>query len=95
MRANRLWLISYDIADDDLRLAVEKALIALGDKVQFSVFECWLHADAVSTLLQRFQPDLDPDTDSIRAYPLCQWCEQKVDWQGQGQKPADPAFWII
>ena len=95
MRAARLWLISYDIADDALRLDIEKALYALGDKVQFSVFECWLQPEEASKLLHVFAPLLDDDTDSIRAYPLCRWCEQKVAWDGRGKRPNDPAFWIL
>jgi CRISPR-associated protein Cas2 len=95
MRADRLWLISYDIADDRLRLQLEKALLGLGDRVQFSVFECWLDNENAARLLAEFALLLDADTDSVRAYPLCTWCRDRVAWQGRGQRPDDPAFWII
>lgn len=37
------YLFSYDIADDKRRAKVFKALVGLGDHVQFSVFICELN----------------------------------------------------
>jgi CRISPR-associated protein Cas2 len=38
----RLYVISYDIADDARRLDVADALLSYGRRVQYSVFECAL-----------------------------------------------------
>ncbi len=95
MRANRLWLISYDIADDRLRLQIEQVLLTVGDRVQYSVFECWLSHDSAQRLLAEWAPRLDAETDSLRAYPLCVWCRDRVSWHGRGKRPEDPAYWII
>ena len=38
----RLYVISYDIADDDRRTDVSDALLSYGRRIQYSVFECVL-----------------------------------------------------
>ncbi len=38
----RLYVVSYDIADDDRRSDVAEALLGYGRRLQYSVFECAL-----------------------------------------------------
>lgn len=38
----RLYVIAYDIADDDRRTDVSDALLSYGRRIQYSVFECVL-----------------------------------------------------
>lgn len=91
----RLWIISYDISDDKARARVEKALSQRGSRVNYSVFECWLDSGAQSRLRAELKTFIDGETDSIRYYPLCAWCQDKVSWYGRGIKPDDPAEWIL
>ena len=38
----RRWLVSYDVPGDADRAAVSRVLSAYGERVQYSVFVCWL-----------------------------------------------------
>lgn len=38
----RLYVVSYDIADDDRRNDIADALLSYGRRLQYSVFECTL-----------------------------------------------------
>ena len=91
----RLWLISYDMSDDRQRRAMEKLLYGFGEKVYFTVFECALRAEQFKRLWQAMTELIDPATDSLRAYPICIWCEERVRFQGRGRKPGLPIDWIL
>jgi CRISPR-associated protein Cas2 len=89
----RLWLVSYDISDDKTRLAVYKILKDYGKRVQFSVFECHLD-DAQLNLLRARLLDKLGTSDSLRWYPLCEWCSAAVFFQGLGLPPEDEGFFL-
>lgn len=91
----RLWMICYDIADDDRRVAAARRLLAEGERVQDSVYECFLNGDQLERLLLDLAARIDPREDRVAAYPLCSWCRQRVRWQGLGRKPDDPAYWQV
>lgn len=91
----RLWLIAYDIADDERRSDVEAHLLAMGERVQYSVFECYLSQQRLETLIRQLTQAIDPKEDNIRAWPLCTWCAEKVSWQGQGRRPDDQPYYQI
>lgn len=46
----RLFVISYDITDDDRRSDVADALLSYGRRIQYSVFECALGETAAVKL---------------------------------------------
>lgn len=73
-----LWLVAYDVSDDRRRRSLESALHAFGERVQYSVFECRFTLAEARFHLARLATDIDPETDSIRAYPLCAWCAATV-----------------
>ena len=91
----RLWLVSYEIVDDKRRRGVEKTLNGLGASVNYSVFECYLTSQELQRLRATLAGLIDAETDSIRYYPLCAWCIDRVVWHGRGLKPDDPAEWIV
>lgn len=93
--STHLWLLAYDISDDKVRTAVEKMLLRQGERVQLSVFECYMNPESLRRLLADAAPLLDPSSDSLRAYPVCLCCQERVFWQGRGQRPADPACYIV
>jgi CRISPR-associated protein Cas2 len=90
-----LWLICYDISADSDRSAVEAELLAQGERVQYSVFEVWLRHEQLTALRARIQSHLTTDTDSVRYYPLCRWCQNGCRWQGQGRSKHDIAYWVL
>jgi CRISPR-associated protein Cas2 len=90
-----LWMICYDISDDKTRRVVERLLLAEGERVQWSVFECFLTPTRHMALRARIRELIDPDDDSVRYYPLCAWCEERLAWQGQGRRTEDPDLWVV
>jgi len=91
----RLWMICYDIADDARRQAVARLLEASGERVEDSVFECFLNGDELDRLWRNLAAEMDLIEDRLAAYPLCRWCKNRVQWQGMGRKPDDPAYYQI
>ena len=79
-----LYLVSYDVAADKRRTRVAQALEDHGVRVQFSVFEVDTSDRGLDRLLARLQDLVDPTTDSIRAYLLCQRCRASVMVIGRG-----------
>jgi CRISPR-associated protein Cas2 len=88
-------MLCYDIADDHNRGKIATALLGVGERVQESVYECFLSQERLHRLLDSLHPLLDPASDSLRAYPMCAWCEERVTWVGLGRRADDPDLWII
>lgn len=87
-------MISYDISSDKSRRLAHQLLKDHGQRVQYSVFECRLTSQQRDSLRQSLQKLLD-EGDSLRWYPLCNWCEADVDWQGSGMPLDDNDFYLI
>ena len=90
-----LYLISYDIADDDRRRRVYEALKDFGRRVQFSVFECEMDDAGLQELSARIDREIDGNTDSCRFYRLCKCCAAEVRILGKGNRYSEPDFVII
>jgi CRISPR-associated protein Cas2 len=86
-------MVSYDITDDRIRRKVSNTLEDFGQRVQYSVFECRLEESQFVALRMELT-DLLQKEDSIRWYPLCKWCRDKVSWQGKGKSTDDEGFII-
>lgn len=87
-------MIAYDISDDKHRRMAHAALMDYGERVQFSVFECELTKSEFIRLRALLKEVIDSE-DSLRWYPLCQWCALEIAWQGAGQvKQADKFFLV-
>lgn len=91
---SRLWMVAYDISDDKIRREVRKALTNHGTRVQYSVFECFL-ANKKKHELQTQVTGLIEPGDSIRWYPLCAWCRDKIIRQGQGVETQNPEYFLL
>lgn len=91
----RLWMVAYDVSDNRRRLRLDRALQALGQRIQYSVFECHMTLVEARFHLGHLASDLDPQTDSLRAYPLCAWCEPAVKWVGEGRRTDDRTLFIL
>ena len=89
------YAISYDIRDDRRRLHVARVLKDFGSRVQLSVFEAYLEARDLERLRSRLAKHLDPETDSVRLYPLCAACCPGILVLGQGVVTQDPEVIII
>lgn len=66
----RLWVISYDITDDQARTCVQHALERVGERRQKSVFESRLTDRQLDRVWRQLARLIDPATDSVLAWPL-------------------------
>jgi CRISPR-associated protein Cas2 len=90
-----LYLISYDVSDDNRRRHIMEALKDFGRRVQYSVFECNLDERALKELQERVDFEIDAATDSCRLYRLCGSCVGEVRILGRGDRYTEPKFVII
>lgn len=91
----RSWVVAYDIADPDRLRQIAKLMQGYGDRVLYSVFECQLNPSRLEDLRGQVRAMIDPDKDSVRWYPLCAWCRDRVAWAGNGGPVDDPLYIIV
>ncbi len=91
MPAERFYTIAYDIPDDGRRVKVANILKSFGERVQLSVFECWLNPSQLQQLKTLVQKKLEPSQDSLRIYPI----GGTVEVLGTGRLTPDPDYLIL
>jgi len=72
-----------------------KLLKGSGFHVQKSVFECHLSLRQVERLVKLLYRRIDPETDSVRIYELCERCVPEIRVIGVGEVSAPPLVKII
>lgn len=91
MPAERFYTIAYDIPDDGRRVKVANTLKSFGERVQLSVFECWLNPAQLQELKRLLLKKADLTQDSVRIYPI----GGTVEVLGQGRLTEDPDYLIL
>lgn len=90
------YIISYDIPDDKRRNKVARALMDMGERRQYSVFECNLTPRQHRELWDKLADIIDTQEDSILCFPLCGRCQKAAMSLGQSQALlGDPAYYIV
>lgn len=92
MANTRIFVISYDVADNKRRRKLVKLLETFGRRVQYSVFEAYLNKRQVEHILRDAEKIINiKDKDSIRIYSICSACYKEgvyvggkgaIDWRG-------------
>jgi CRISPR-associated protein Cas2 len=82
-----LILVTYDVNTEDAegrkRLRrVARACLDFGQRVQNSVFECWVDPAQWTKLRRRLLSEIDDDKDSLRFYFLGEKWRGKVEHHG-------------
>ena len=73
------------------RVKVANTLKSFGERVQLSVFECWLSPAQLAQLKKLLQTKLELSQDSVRIYPI----GGTVEVLGMGRITDDPDFLIL
>ena len=89
------YLLTYDIADPKRLARLARAMEAVGERVQDSVFEAWLTPADLERALKKAKKIMNEKQDSLRIYSLCAPCREKVRCLGIGQVTAAPGLVII
>ncbi|MDY6781067.1 MAG: CRISPR-associated endonuclease Cas2 [Cyanobacteriota bacterium] len=87
-------VISYDIPEDKRRTKIHSILKSYGQWMQYSVFECDLSATEYAKLRARLERLIEPETDSIRFYSLCECCQGKIERIG-GEAVRDDSIFFV
>jgi CRISPR-associated protein Cas2 len=93
-RTTTLYLVAYDISSDRRRTRVHKILSGFGQWTQYSVFECFLTEKQYVQLRRRLDQTLEASHDSVRFYPLCQNCQNRVETVGS-PPPSEPVLYLV
>lgn len=88
-------VICYDIFDDRRRNRVAKKLESYGERVQDSVFECWLEPARLTRLKKSLEKLIDAESDRIRYYHLCGKDRGDIVIDGQGKLTQDTACLVF
>jgi len=90
-----LYVISYDIPDDERRLKVAKILLDFGRRVQYSMFEAHLDWSSLENLKERLQKVISQAEDSVRIYGICGECKKFIVILGEGMVTQEPDVYVI
>ena len=90
MNLDRLYVVSYDIPDDRRRTKVANLLKSYGERVQFSVFECWLDSAEIARLHDELAKRADLTEDSVRIYKST----SDIRILGVGTVTKNPEAWV-
>jgi CRISPR-associated protein Cas2 len=88
-------IISYDVVSDKRRNKVAKCLLGYGNRVQYSVFECYLEGEVFAKLLAELRELIDINTDSVRFYRLDEAAKQRTQIAGIGKITIDPLYVLV
>lgn len=93
-RVEMLMVFSYDISDNRRRRRVAKILEDSMVRVQESVFETRLSAQATDRLVRRIEPEMAPG-DSLRVYAVGADSLPRCRQIGGAPLCADVDFWLL
>ena len=82
-----MFLIVYDICDAARLRRAAKLCEDYGVRVQKSVFESHAAGAAFEAFWRRLQSIIDPEADSLVAYPVCDACAEKILVGGVAFRP--------
>ena len=90
------YVVAYDIEEDRVRTRIAAVLASYGSRVQKSVFECNLEAEALERLTQRLTEELAlASGGDIRIYRLCADCYGASVGLGELEEGAGGEPWIL
>ncbi len=90
-----LVVVVYDIPDDKRRTKLSNFLEGHGQRVQFSVFECFLSLDEMRQLYVKVRKLVKPVEDNVRFYWISQDAIERVLTIGGESPQAPPNYYVI
>jgi CRISPR-associated protein Cas2 len=94
MQGAHWWLVCYDVRDPDRLRKTAKHLEGYGERMQYSVFRCWLTRRQMEQLRWELTELLAVE-DDVLLIPICGTCVEGIRGKGQSADtinwPAAPA----
>lgn len=88
-------MICFDVHDKKRLRKVAIQLENIGQRIQYSVFECHLNEKNISDLKQKLEKIIDPNLDHIRFYKICPKDITKVEIDGSGSLKEESSFYMV
>jgi CRISPR-associated protein Cas2 len=88
-------MVTYDVVDDKRRRKIAGELENFGERVQWSVFECYLDAGHQVDLKERLANLIDPEVDRVAYYVLCSRDQEQILCEGPQGKTKDWDYRIL
>lgn len=73
----RWWLVCYDVRDEKRLRQCARHMEGYGNRIQYSVFRCWLTVAEMERLRWELTQKLDPE-DDVLLIPLCARCVDSI-----------------
>ncbi len=88
------YVVAYDIPDNKRRTKVHEILLGFGTWTQYSLFECFLSKRELLILQSKLDEYLIEERDSVRFYPMCANCLERVETIG-GPPPQESLVFVV
>jgi len=92
---NKFYVICFDIAEKKRLRQVAIQMENFGQRVQHSLFECYLSNEQKQTLEKRLARIIKPDEDHIRYYHLCHKDYKKIQLKGRGEITPNASYYLL
>ncbi|HEY6138266.1 MAG TPA: CRISPR-associated endonuclease Cas2 [Thermoanaerobaculia bacterium] len=89
------YVIAYDLESDAVRARVAEVLLACGERVQKSVFECTLAPEELDGVVERLRREIAETPGNVRIYRLCFSCLQSSFGIGEVRTTVDEQNCVI
>jgi CRISPR-associated protein Cas2 len=86
MQGARWWLVCYDVHDRKRLRKAAKHMEGYGERMQWSVFRCWMTPLEVERLRWELTSFLDAE-DDVMIIPLCAHCAANIKGTHSATKP--------
>ncbi len=84
-----------DIPNDKRRTKLSKFLEGYGERVQFSVFECFLNLQEMRELFEKSKKIVKVSEDNVRFYWISQESVSRVLTIGSKEPAAPPKYYVV
>ena len=91
----KFWLVCYDVRDERRLRRVAKTMERYGQRVQKSVFECWLTKALLKQMHEEINKVIDEKKDSVRFYTLCKECRGVTDSAGKTKIQPVRRYYVV
>ena len=92
---NHFYIICFDICNAKRLRKVAIQMENFGQRIQYSVFECYLDNHQLDRLQTRLHHIIDPEKDHIRYYHLCHKDHKKIQIDGIGSVTKNYNYHLI
>ena len=92
---NKLYVICFDVADKKRLRQVAIQMENFGQRIQYSVFECYLDNENIKVLKQRLKKIINEKEDDIRYYGICNKDRSKIVYDGIASMTQNNEYYLL